>query len=421
LKRKIRRLSIIDNAREWLFALFLFAGYYKADPRLAFIQTHIDLTLLFLILSFLMFLYRLLRKPFAQRVPIGFVKEAAFFLLLAACFLGGLLITQSKGYGLDKTLRFIVLTGWAFFGTAFLITDYLSLRRFSWAVVIISTMMAIDALSNYPGVGRVSFVTALGSNYIALARGGGFGLLATLAFLLPTERRLLARLTLWAMAALQVLAALTAGARGPVLALILSFMFFFVLSVRGFPQLRIERFALRFGVLTFTAFIAIAIAGQELFPTLVSRTRIALTGVDISLLTRLELYRAALALWGESPIWGKGSGQFGLVVAGEDIRSYPHNIVLELGAETGIIGVFIFVIMVGVAFVEGLRGVYSNNGLSKTVARYSLVISCFALLNAMVSGDINDNRVLFTTLALLALTPRLQRELTPGGDGGLAR
>jgi len=138
----------------WFFALFLFTGYYKADPRLSFIQTHIDLTLLFLTLSFLVFLYRLLRKPFAQRVPSGFVKEATLFLLLAACLLGGLLITQSKGYGLDKTLRFIVLTGWAFFGTAFLITDYLSLRRFSWAVVTISTLMAIDALFKYPGVGK---------------------------------------------------------------------------------------------------------------------------------------------------------------------------------------------------------------------------------------------------------------------------
>lgn len=59
--------SLISSAREWLFALFLFAGYYKADPGLAFIQEHIDITALFLILSFCAFLYRVLKKPFAQR------------------------------------------------------------------------------------------------------------------------------------------------------------------------------------------------------------------------------------------------------------------------------------------------------------------------------------------------------------------
>jgi len=236
---------------EWVFALFLFAGYYKADPRLSFIQTHIDLTLLFLALSFLVFLYRLLRKPFAQRVPIGFVKVAAFFLLLAACFLGGLLITQSKGYGLDKTLRFIVLTGWAFFGTAFLITDFQSLRRFSWAVITISTMMAIDALLNYPGVGRISFVGVLGSNYIALARACGLGLLTSLVFLLPTERRLLAKLSLWIIAVLQAGGTLSAGARGPVLVLVVSLLLFFALSVGGFPYLKVDRFSWKLGVVLF--------------------------------------------------------------------------------------------------------------------------------------------------------------------------
>jgi len=252
-KRSLRVIPV-KGIGEWFFALFPFAGYYKADPRLAFIQTHLELTLLFLILSFQVFFHRLLIKPFTQKIPAGFIKVAALFLLLASCLLGGLLISQSTGYGLDKTLRFIVLTGWAFFGTAFLITDFQSLRRFSWAVVIIATVMAIDALLHYPGIGKVAFVSALGSNYIALARAGGFGLLTTLTFLLPIERGPLVRLSLWVMAALQFWAALSAGARGPVSALILAFLDFFALSARGFPRLRINRFALQLGFTDYIGF-----------------------------------------------------------------------------------------------------------------------------------------------------------------------
>lgn len=42
------RTPIMRILGEWVFVCFLFAGYYKADPRLGFIQTHIDITLLFL-------------------------------------------------------------------------------------------------------------------------------------------------------------------------------------------------------------------------------------------------------------------------------------------------------------------------------------------------------------------------------------
>jgi O-antigen ligase len=407
---------------EWFFALFLFAGYYKADPRLAFIQTHIDITLLFLVLSFLVFIYRLLRTPFTQKIPRGFIKVAPFFWLLATCFLGGLLISQSMGYGLDKTLRFIVLTGWAFFGTAFLITNSQSLKRFSWAVVITATVMAIDALLNYPGVGKFAFVSALGSNYIALARAGGFGLLTTLTFLLPTERRPLARLSLWILAALQFWAALSAGARGPVLALIPAFLVFFALSVRGFADLKIDRFAWKLGIVALVAAIIVGIVGQELFSTLASRMQVFMTDLGDSAKIRLNLYEEAIRLWTSSPIWGVGTGGFAIAVAGSAfVREYPHNIILELGAETGFLGVFVFTTMICVVFSIGFADVRNSTGFTRITARYLVVAGCFALLNAMISGDINDNRMLFTFVGLLGCIPRFQISVVAIDDSTIPR
>jgi O-antigen ligase len=212
------------------------------------------------------------------------------------------------------------------------------------------------------------------------------------------------------MAALQFWAALSAGARGPVLALILAFLFFFALSARGFPRLRINRFALQLAVVMFVVVIIFAAVGQDLFSTLMFRSQILVTEGGTSVATRLDLYRTAIKLWADSPIWGRGTGQFAVAVAGEDIRLYPHNIVLELGAETGIIGVLGFVTMIGLAFTKGFICLHSEKGFAKIVARYLLVAGCFALLNAMVSGDINDNRILFTLVGLLTATSRFSND-----------
>lgn len=395
----------IDKAGEWFFALFLFGGYFKADPRLAFIQTHIDITLLFLCLSFLVFLYRILKCSFKVKIPRTLAISALLFLLLGICLIGCLLHTQSIQYGFDKTMRFVFLTGWAFFGAVFLISDFQSIKRFSLAIVAVSATMAIYALLSHLTTGQIGFVTAFGSNYIALARACGLGLFANLLFLLPTEERPFIKFCLWIIATLQLYAMLSAGARGPVLSFILSLFLFFVLSIKIFPWPKIDRFALRLFVLAILAAIVLTMVGQKLFPTLVFRMRVLLTEVGSSAAMRIDLCRAALYQFARSPIWGAGTGQFGMAVTGQDIRLYPHNIILELAAETGILGVLVFVTMIGVSLAEGfirLRG----KGLTEIIAKYLLVATCFNLLNAMVSGDINDNRILFTFIALLSVSSR---------------
>lgn len=397
------RMFRVNGIGEWFFAFFLFAGYFKMDPRFIFIQAYIDITLLFLCLSLLIFLYRWSKNSFKQRVSSTFVNLSLLFFLFEACLISGLLYTQSRQYGFEKAMRFVFLTGWAFFGAAFLISDHSSLKRFSWALVTISTAMSIDALLSYPGIGRISFVTAFGSNYIALARASGLGLLVTMVFLLPTEQKPLVKLYLWIIAALQLWATFSAGARGPVLALILSFLLFFILSIRGFLWLKIDSFTLRLGILTFFIIIILTAIGQELFPTLMFRSRLLITETGDSAAMRLHFYQTAFNEWCKSPIWGNGTGYFGIAVRGEDIREYPHNIILEIGTENGLLGVLIFLTMIGIIFIRGLFKLYNEKGLIRIITRYLLVMNYFALLNAMVSGDINDNRILFTFIALLSM------------------
>lgn len=410
-------ISPSDRVGEWLFVLFLFAGYYKADSRLAWVQASVDLTALFLVLSFLVLVRRALARTSALRVPRSFCHAAALFSMLVVCIVGALPYSQSTQYGFEKAARFAFITGWAFFGAGLLVTSFSSLRRFSWALVALSTLMAIDALLNHPGTTQAHFVTALGSNYIALARAEGLGVLTAVSFLLPTERQPFVKLALGALAGLQLWAMLSAGARGPVVAFIVSFALFLALSARGLPPaIRVERSAFWLGLAGAWAMTFIIVFGERLFPTLLLRTRVAISEGGTSLLTRLALYRAAIDLWAASPIWGCGTGQFGVAVAGVDERLYPHNIVLELGAECGTICVLVLMAVIGTVIAIGWNCLRGEKGSRKTAARYLLVTTMFALLNAMVSGDINDNRILFTMLALLASAPRFQASRVEAAD-----
>lgn len=397
-----------NSVAEWLYAGFLTAGYLKADPRLAWIQDRVDLTILLFALSVLFALPRL----FSRGMPIRFVRVALLFLILLGCLIAGLLRTASTGYGLSKVTSFVILTGWAFFGVPFLVTSVASLRRFAWALVTISAAMAVDAMTACLGPHPRRFLSAFGSNYIALARASGLGLLTITSFLLRTQRRTMARFGMGAIAVLQLWAGLRAGARGPVLAFVLAVLLFFALSIRGFPVVRVDRFALQLACVVLLVVVLLLPVASELFSTVVSRTMVLVTRLGTSVTTRIRLFRAAAGLWAESPLWGIGVGQFGLMVAGVDARFYPHNIVLELGVETGLIGVLALSMMVTVAVTGGRHCLLSREGVAKITGKYLLVAFSFLAVNAMVSGDINDNRMLFTFIALLALSERLCRHGT---------
>lgn len=114
---------------ECFFALFIFAGQYKADPRLQFIQERVDLTLLFMFLSMIAYIYQALKR---KHIDISKELKNSFllFISLGLCFLSGAILTGSTMYGMDKALRFISLTAWAFLGAGLQIANPSSLKRF---------------------------------------------------------------------------------------------------------------------------------------------------------------------------------------------------------------------------------------------------------------------------------------------------
>jgi len=143
---------------------------------------------------------------------------------------------------------------------------------------------------------------------------------------------------------------------------------------------------------------------RGLFSTIIYRLQILFTqsnGGDSAGL-RFTLYDSARQILVNNPFFGAGFGSFGVEYSGVDQRTYPHNIFLEYLSELGVFGTLLFLVLL----VSSVLVLFRNKNSAAFNFRIA-VFSCFLylLLNANVSGDINDNRMLLTFVSLQFLIP----------------
>jgi O-antigen ligase len=91
---------------------------------------------------------------------------------------------------------------------------------------------------------------------------------------------------------------------------------------------------------------------------------------------------------------------------------YPHDIVLEVFAEAGWLAAASLVLWIGYVWARARRRANDFEGMA------SLAVLTFMLMNALVSGDINDNRTFFLAIGLAiansSLGLRKQRPTSQG-------
>jgi len=94
-----------------------------------------------------------------------------------------------------------------------------------------------------------------------------------------------------------------------------------------------------------------------------------------------------------------------------EVLQYPHNIFLELSVECGLACAFYFALSISaLLWFLWVQGTHPRN----TYARILLQLVLFYVINASVSGDINDNRYL---LAVLCLGMTYSPSIDEGGNG----
>jgi len=374
---------------EPLIVLFLTAGLVKQDPRISTL-TDVDLTVIFGALLVLAVVARAVARPVRLPAPI----VLAVPMVLAAAWS---MLSPSGAYGSDKALRFCTLTLLALVVPSLLADDRQRMGRFLLGLAVLGFAASLTAIQSQETTewGRL---TAHGSNPIPLGRIGAlafaFGWIRFHFARQPFERILAI-----AMLAVSALCVLASGSRGPALSVVASFV---VISAITYVQHR--RSIIGIGPLVVCSGLAAVALTMVTIPSLpLHRFQVLFNGEGgASVIVRGLMYATALGLTLQNPL-GIGLGGFERYAL-LDLR-YPHNMLLEVGCEMGWVPLLGLLVLIGaslVCMVRVLRREYSWQTLFLATVLFN------ALFNAMVSGDLNDNRLFFATVLLPFVHRRTQ-------------
>lgn len=397
---------------EVFFALFILAGNFKSS--LTFIPDFIDLTIFFLGLSILIALKKVIIKPSIVKSAIESIGLYCIFIVL---ILGSLLYTSSSVYAVDKSLRLLLITGWAYIGVFFLIKSEASLKRFLNAILFIGLIMSALAVYQFAFIQEetLSFISVLGSNYLALGSTVGISIIVIFFLYFVKEKNRIKAIFSILIIIQMIVALLISGGRMPVLSLIIVLIIYFLFSfISRSKSIYIIKGVKKLVLLVLLIAPLIIILGKiGMFDVVLIRLSELFKSIDsdTSALGRLNRYMVALDMWGKKPLIGNGIGSFSLFYNGVDMRDYPHNIFLEILSELGIVGFVAFFLLIINSLYNGWI-LFKNKFKAIDSLQMTLILAfLYLFINANVSGDINDNRLMFTFISLLSISPFMERKV----------
>ncbi len=400
----IKRLARVVRSNlfsfELVFTLFLFAGRYKAEPALQHLP--VDLTALFWGLSVCTALGILWRRRWLVS------RRAIHLTLLMVAFVGyaslSLLWSVGRFYAREKAFYLATLTLWSLVGATIIIAaERHRLMRFLVFLTLQAIAFALRAVLERWGATGPGLIRELGFNYLGLSRAISLGALVVLAYWLFAARRRMAKLAAAACLGFLAYALLILGGRGPLLATVAGVSVPLVAGVRFARPgvVAIRRHVLPLAVIGLIAIIVLAylLSTGRMFLTLNRLRAVQNLAFDQSTAIRLQHYDSAISQWLSSPFVGHGIGAFPILRGIDDVRLYPHNIVLEILAELGLVGLALFLALVGYALSHvQIPQIREQHALRLLI----LMLFVNAIVNAMMSGDIPDNRIVFAMLGLMA-------------------
>ena len=377
---------------EFVFGFFLLSSRIKATPALSWIP--FDLTGASLAVLSVCGGWILARRRFRLHGP-GLLVVAAGVLFLGYAA-GSMAWSPGVNYASEKAVYLLTVALWPMIAAGLIIAyEPERLKRFLFFIVMGALILAGGALVSYiqqPG----GFVQVFGGRYLGVGRFASIGasILLGFFFLFRADRawKVLAAATLVPL----LVSILIIGARGPAIALILSAL----VPVAAAVFVPRYRKAIVFGAVTLFVGAAIFFTQVDI-PLTIQRLFVLLEPQGgASAGARMEFYRHALAFWEVKPVFGFGAGSWPILYLGEDVRAYPHNLYLEVVVETGLVGFLLLSVWMLVAF----RTLGSWQQI-RTEPMRLLLLMCFVNLffNALVSGDLTDNRLFFFILACMAI------------------
>ncbi|MGA2596474.1 MAG: O-antigen ligase family protein [Bryobacteraceae bacterium] len=400
-------MSRAPNLRAWVqlgfpeaaLAIFATAGAFKADDRLAWLP--IDLTVGAAILSVLLLILRTVHTP---HVPRNMLLIMALFVV----FCPALFVTDWNPYATEKAQRFYALTLPACVAACILLRSAKNGRRWINALCLIGAIVAADGVTRWIGGGAMARLSGFNATTITFARM--VSLPALWLCCLALNKKLNAILAAAGVVAFGLLS-VASGSRTPLLALGGTILVVASIKLRKRDSRR-QLFALA----VIVGAILLAVTLNDLLPS-ESRERIlgSFHGeLDDSGRIRLELFSVSMDYIKRYPQGLGFGGLMGRVGDVGDQRVFSHNLILEAGVEGGwIAGVYI-VFLFGFALWRARRLVIASPRRSEYLFYFAALI--FLMANDMLSGELNDSRLLFMFLGIVVTVKSESRSVSYAGN-----
>lgn len=416
--RHLRSAAYHLASFESIFLLFL----YSNEIKMLLPSLPIDETLLFGALSLVVGGLVVLREGIYLRgLPI-----VAFGLLFVAW------AAISYGWTPSRLLAERTVSYLATFNILCLVAGALIIAnkrerviRFFGLLLLLSLVLALIGLNIYFTYGnfrRWEGWDELGARRVYL--GWGYtvadGMAVALALTMFSRFASLKQLFFGGLVAIYGLFLLVGGARAPLLGVFLAML---VATVVRPPRVWRGRIDVSTAQLA-TAFLIAAGIGVVAYLILAGQTTNTLSRflkllsqaentamASVSGPTRWLYWPAAYRFWLDAPLFGHGIASFSyLYLQGVEVAgTHPHNIILEILAELGLVGLILF----GLFVWSALRN------LSFARLRHDAVLVCVALflttgmMSSIFAKELAGGRKLFFVLGLLALRPALRTRARP--------
>jgi O-antigen ligase len=396
---------------EAVFILFLISVIYKGDSR--FLWFPIDSTIIFFVLGIAMGLVIIWREG----IYLPGLAIVSLLMLFIAWVLLTALWTPSDIYAQEKLFKLATLNLWSVIATAMIIANRRErVRRFLLLLLVFGMAGALDCVIQYSsGAQYAAAVETLSTNeafsasfrlanYLGYGRLFGMGAIVAFAAWLQTRPASKRGVSLMAVFAICWFGLLVVGSRGPTLSVLAGMMLPVALGLRFAGRRLLANRALVASVAFLAVLVGMSLYGiveySENLRTL-QRLNIFVSEEGGGQTHRLSRWTGSWPLWFEQPVFGSGVGSWPVRFYGIDISWHPHNLILEVLVEFGLIGLLL---------LAGF-GVVAARRTSVRRLREDPLMMCAAMLcintffYALTSSDITENRYFFAMMGLLVMRP----------------
>ncbi len=390
---------------------FIYAGLLKAYPIASRINDILDLTILFGLPLIVLAIIKILITHRVQLDTSFALYLGGFATFGCYCFASFLFLSDMNQDSTKKLAQLLILAGAFNLIALVLIKSTNSMEKilkFTFAIGFLiavvqfvplgNTSLAIKTSEdNYQWVSRITMFSAIvGCTLLFYAQSytGKIILIALLLFILTGM--------------------IFSGARQALIGLVVSLFYLGMTFIRARPiKLRPGNKTVKIVTFSLLFVISLSFTFQQIqdsrgFSRVSAFTELLYSGDFVQAYLdsgRGTVFQDGWEIFSGAPVFGKGFGMF-REYASTDTYRHPHNVILELLSELGLVGLILFAIMLAPVIY---RLIQLKRVSSSVYSRASGALLLGQLAISLVSGDLGTNRLLFFYASLFLIATKLSR------------